>query len=101
MYKTLGILAVISLLISGCATPQPKNSRTFENNVDRQGSDFTKFAMNVSDPKLCQQACDDNGRCVAWTYVKPNTIQGPKAMCWLKDRVPRATKNANCISGKK
>jgi PBP1b-binding outer membrane lipoprotein LpoB len=65
MYKVLGTIAVLAILISGCAKSQPKNSKTSENNVDRLGSDFTKFAMDISNPKLCQQACDIYDRCVA------------------------------------
>ncbi|WP_428737662.1 PAN domain-containing protein [Sulfurimonas sp.] len=103
MLKKVSVISILAtaLLLVGCSAPKPQSSRTFENNVDRKGLDFTKFAMDNADPRLCQEACDKNDRCVAWTYVKPNTIQGPKAMCWLKDRVPKASRNGNCISGLK
>lgn len=99
MYQILGIIAIIVLLISGCMSEPNVNKRTYEENTDRQGSDYTHFKLNTADAGLCQKKCDESIRCVAWTYVKPHTIQGPKPVCWLKDRIPNSTSNGNCISG--
>lgn len=86
---------------SRVTSPTHVNGRTFEYDTDRMGSDFTNLILNIPDPMLCQQACDNNNKCIAWTYVKPNTIQGPNPICWLKDSVPQAMRNINCISGTK
>jgi len=34
----------------------------------------------------------------AWTYVKPNTLQGSVPDCWLKAGKPSAVHNACCVS---
>lgn len=71
-----------------------------EHNTDRAGSDLqTGFNLPAPDPRLCKEACDQNSKCVAWTYVKPNTIQGDKPRCWIKGAVPGARNNRCCISG--
>ncbi|NPA27604.1 MAG: hypothetical protein GXN91_00955, partial [Epsilonproteobacteria bacterium] len=70
-----------------------------EYGIDRPGMDYSSFALSVADPKLCEKRCEADSRCRAWTYVKPNTFQGPKPMCWLKDAIPAPVKNKDCISG--
>ncbi len=73
-----------------------------EANIDRLGSDYTHFdnvmGLDVT-PQLCQTICQNEAQCKAWTFVKPNTIQGPKGVCWLKDSIPPAVENDCCISG--
>ncbi len=71
-----------------------------EQGVDRPGSDYHGFQMTQAKPVLCQQACNNDARCRAWTYVKPG-IKGPKAACFLKDRIPLPRKDACCVSGHK
>src|SRR5262245_21092268 len=68
----------------------------WENNMDLPGYDYRNF--EVSSPSRCEQICDKEERCWAWTYVRPG-VQGANARCWLKDRVPRPTRNSCCISG--
>ncbi len=70
-----------------------------EQNTDRRGMDFRNFDLNRADPQLCKRACDRSPQCKAWTYVKPNTKQGPKPRCWLKYGIPNATPSPYCISG--
>jgi len=73
-----------------------------EQDTDRPGGgDFRHIVPTADDPALCQKACKDDAQCNAWTYVKPNTIQGPKPNCWLKTGVPPATHNTCCVSGVK
>ncbi len=69
-------------------------------NTDRPGSDFKFFALSIDDPNICRNACMNEAGCRAWTYVRPN-IQGPNPMCWLKNSIPKAVKNKNCLSGVK
>ena len=71
-----------------------------QDNVDLPGMDYKNFDLNVPDPRLCQNACLDDPKCKAFTYVKPG-FQGPNARCWLKDGVPQAKANNCCISGTK
>ncbi len=71
-----------------------------EYEIDRPGSDYRNFDLEQADPAICQKACSKEAKCKAWTYVKPG-IQGPKARCWLKHSVPKATPSQFCISGVK
>jgi len=78
------------------------DSHGMEQNTDRPGGgDLGKVVIIEADPALCQKACREDSRCKAWTYVKPNTVQGPQANCWLKANVATAYKNSCCISGVK
>jgi len=76
-------------------------AKNVEWNTDRMGSDFSNFNLPKADPQLCRSKCDGNPKCKAWTYVKPNTTQGPNPRCWLKHSVPAAKKNFCCVSGTK
>ena len=74
-----------------------------EPGTNRGGSDYRNFEVGDADlrdqPEMsCQAACQKDGQCKAWTYVKPG-VQGPKAHCWLKTAVPAAQANNCCISG--
>ncbi len=72
-----------------------------EQNTDRGGSNYNVFDLPRPDPALCQDACVRDPKCMAWTYVKPRTIQGPRPRCWLKQAVPPSASNLNCVSGYK
>lgn len=72
-----------------------------EYDTDRPGLDYKNFDLPYAEPMLCQQACLDDPKCKAWTYVKPNTIQGPNPRCWLKYAVPQPHHATCCISGVK
>ena len=82
------------------SSPSQVASKGLEIDTNRPGSDYRNFSQPSADPKLCQQACENDPICVAFTYVKPN-IQGPSARCWLKNRVPPAVEDACCVSGLK
>lgn len=70
-----------------------------QDNSDRPGSDIHRFEIDGQMPQVCQQACEENRDCRAWTYVRPG-VQGRKAICYLKNPAPEARANACCISGK-
>ncbi len=72
-----------------------------EQDTDRPGADYGHIIPAAADPALCQKACQDDAQCKAWTYVKPNTVQGPSPNCWLKHIVPAANRNSCCVSGTK
>jgi hypothetical protein len=71
-----------------------------EKNTNRAGDDYKDLDLKTPDPALCAQTCMNEVKCKAWTYVKPGA-QGDKAKCWLKDRVPPASPDDNCVSGVK
>jgi len=83
---------------SGIKAPSSQMGQVLTD-FDRPGSDITSFDLPASDYKFCQAECAGNPQCQAWTYVKPNTIQGPNPRCWLKNSKPAAVRNTCCISG--
>jgi PAN domain len=89
------LVLVGTLVKSHDAISQP----ALERNRDRPGLDYNNFDMRVNEPELCRLSCFVDTRCRAWTFVKPNTIQGPRPRCWLKNAVPNAVNNNCCVSG--
>jgi hypothetical protein len=89
----------LSLVGAWGSTPAVYAQQQVEQNVDRGGSDYDNFDMRANNPLLCMQSCFADVRCKAWTFVKPNTGQGPKPRCWLKTAVPAPTSNGCCASG--
>jgi hypothetical protein len=79
----------------------PESICGMEWNTDRPGSDYNHYPLPKDDPNLCRNACMDEPSCKAWTYVRPNTLQGPNPMCWLKNATPPPIENPYCLSGVK
>ncbi|HEY7298144.1 MAG TPA: PAN domain-containing protein [Xanthobacteraceae bacterium] len=71
----------------------------YEFSIDRVGGDYRHFDL-PSDPtgKGCQDACDGEDKCRAWTYVRPG-YGGLSAACYLKSRITRPQRKPCCISG--
>jgi hypothetical protein len=67
-------------------------------NKNLPGNDYKNLEIKNFD--ACRDICHAEGRCQAWTFVKPG-IQGPSAHCWLKDKVPTAVGSPCCDSGTK
>jgi hypothetical protein len=76
---------------------QPATPRIMDG-ADLPGRDYAGFQLKSADATLCQNACQSDTKCLAWTYVRPG-VQGTQARCWLKDRVPKQYLNQCCISG--
>jgi hypothetical protein len=95
MRKALwGLLTLSAVMLIGTSGP-----RAYENNTDRPGGDYTSFNLPAgSSPGQCEQMCDADGQCAAWTFVKPG-YQAPQARCWLKASVPAPQPNDCCVSG--
>lgn len=74
------------------------STRAFEFGFDRLGGDYRSFELDPPCPEICAYACRGDDQCVAWTFVNPG-IQGPRARCWLKDRIPNPTRNDGMVSG--
>jgi hypothetical protein len=69
-----------------------------EVDVDLRGSDYRDFEMRDNNPNQCRDACQNDSRCRAFTYLRPS-YRGPNAHCFLKDSVPQGTADSCCISG--
>ncbi len=70
-----------------------------EMDTDRMGADIRGFDLATADPAACQAECVATKECTAWTYVKPDTKQGPRPRCWLKHSSPGKNPDPSCISG--
>ncbi len=82
--------------VAGVVRPGTRVAGEIEFDTNRFGNDFTGFET-PGGWQECQQACGNDPRCRAWTYVRPG-IQGPAARCWLKDSVPPASPDSCCVS---
>jgi hypothetical protein len=104
-HTLLSFLALIAVLFFLLPTvveaSKPIGTGGVEWSFDRPGQDYQNFVLRWADPTACRDACLADSRCKAWTYVHPNTIQGPQPRCWLKHGIPQATANNCCVSGVK
>jgi uncharacterized protein YkwD len=89
---------IILVMILGCFSVYAGAEITREENTDRPGMDYNTISLDTPDPSLCEQACRDDDKCKAYTYVKPG-VQGKKANCWLKSSVPDPVPSNDCVSG--
>jgi hypothetical protein len=91
---------------SASATPSPSSptpptqpsAQRAEQNVNRLGRDYRHFEVPIERYQSCVEACEADGRCKAYTYVRAG-VQGPRGVCWLKDSVPAKSANRCCVSG--
>ncbi len=67
-----------------------------ENKVNRPGGDFEQH--QASDYFRCSAICSQIPKCRAYTFVKPVPPK-TEGTCFLKNRVPRPTRDAKAISG--
>ena len=73
--------------------------KTNEPDTNRPGRDYRSFDLVGNyQVEQCVGQCENDSRCVAWTYVRPG-VQGPRARCWLKNALPAAQFSGCCISG--
>ena len=93
VFLTLAMLVVAFFSFAGTALAA-------EWGVDRPGGDYKNFNLPSDQPSLCEQACNGEAQCKAWTFVHPG-IQGPSARCWLKSSVPPKKNDSCCVSGVK
>jgi|GEM_PF-6287772 len=84
----LGVALAI-LTTSSSANPMS----TMENFYNRAGNDYHNY--NSGSAAQCASSCATNAQCLAYTYVRTTK------MCWMKDKVPKRTKNNCCMSGVK
>jgi hypothetical protein len=84
--------------IRGSGVIEPRVG-VIEYSTDRYGGDYRNFQMPLAAPvTVCQAACQAEGRCRAWTYLRPGYI-GSVARCFLKDRITAPQRKPCCISG--
>ena len=89
----LGFAAGLFLVLSASLQGQPPG-----HGINRPGGDYFSFELQKPDPAECGLACARDGKCMAWTFVRPG-MQGPRARCWLKATVPFPVEDNCCQSG--
>lgn len=99
------LAAILLLLLFAPVVPaagseaSPRQPAWTEPDVDRPGADFTILWLRGG-PEACREACAQNSRCRAYTYVREG-VPGRMEGCWLKDAVPAPVENGCCVSGVK
>ncbi len=82
-------------------SPTPPSRQPLQYGFNLNGSDYRDFNMEPgATPTMCQAACEGEDQCRAFTFVKAG-VQGETAHCWLKNAVPEASPDENCVSGVK
>ena len=97
--KLLVIVLVLTITSHVCKVGAESRMSEIEFDSDRYGLDYASFDLKTSDPTLCEEMCASDPKCQAWTYIKPNTVQGPKPRCWLKYGTPMSRQSCDCVSG--
>jgi hypothetical protein len=77
-------------------TPLPAAPLRLEYGVNRFGGDI--HSAPVRNPEQCAAMCRANGDCRSFTFVRAG-VQGPQAMCWLKNEIPEPANDDCCTSG--
>jgi hypothetical protein len=83
--------------VKGAGVIEPRTGQE-EFSVDRVGGDYRNFDIPEPSADICKQACDQDNRCRAWTYLRPG-YGTPVARCYLKEKVTRPRAQPCCISG--
>lgn len=73
-------------------------ARPIQADTNRPGHDYRNFDLPEANPEVCLQACLDDPRCRAFTYVRPGGERQPPR-CWLKDVAVPPQPDPCCDSG--
>ncbi|MCP4902722.1 MAG: hypothetical protein GY906_37640 [bacterium] len=95
--RTTVLTIAFFLLCGGKSTYCQQSRDGIEPNTIRLGHDYQDFSIEAN-PEACLQACIEDARCKAFTYVRPER-PGHWAHCWLKEDVSPATADPCCDSG--
>lgn len=68
--------------------------------TDFYGNDYREIHLRPGEAyQVCAQACADDQRCRAWTWVPQGGQRADGPNCWLKDSVPEAGRVGGLVSG--
>jgi len=62
--------------------------------------DSIRFYDNISTWEECATLCENNPKCLAWSWQHPNSPKKPQR-CWLKSAYLSLVQNVHAISGSK
>jgi uncharacterized caspase-like protein len=81
------------------ATSQTDMARTFEPNINREGTTIAELNLSSADARLCQNLCIKDTRCTAWVYRAPEGRSDGRPHCWLRTNSSRSRGDNLTISG--
>lgn len=96
----------VTLGPSGGSPPTPAQVTTYMEKTDLPGDDYsvTHMPIGTNNAKVCEANCNDDDKCMAWTYVVRGSPAG-SGDCCLKGSVPCPSTSggasAHCTSGAK
>jgi len=96
----------VTLGPSGGSPPTPAQVTTYMEKTDLPGDDYsvTHMPIGTNNAKVCEANCNDDDKCMAWTYVVRGSPAG-SGDCCLKSSVPCPSTSggasAHCTSGAK
>ncbi|MFP4597090.1 MAG: PAN domain-containing protein [Persicimonas sp.] len=80
------------------ALENKEDAAGFEQDTCRPGAVYRSIRLDEADPAICEQICNDQMRCMAFTYIRAG-YDGEKPRCDLKHSVPDAQLDQEeCIS---
>jgi len=95
----IALLLLASFRFDSLLFAQEPGSVSLEPGKDRGGYNYSSFITDAPH-EACQNACASDTNCQAYTWVRPG-VKNPQAVCYLKDTVPEASGNPDCVSGVK
>jgi|SRR5581483_9623373 len=85
--------------VRGAGVIEPLTGNT-EFSIDRTGGDLRNIEIAAdATGRACQAACEADGKCRAWTYLRPGYGGGASARCFLKSEIKPPRRRPCCISG--
>jgi uncharacterized caspase-like protein len=81
------------------APSQTDMTRTFEPNINREGTTIAELNLPSADARLCQNLCIKEARCTAWVYRAPEGRSDGRPHCWLRTNISRSKGDNVTISG--
>ena len=95
MGAVAGLVLMFGLFVPSLALAE----MVVEKNKILLGDDYSVFTLNKGERSLCREACAKDGRCQAWTFVKPGA--DGIGQCRLKRALAPGFTNRCCVSGYK
>ncbi len=84
--------------VRGTGVIEPRGGPV-EYSTDRTGGDYRNFELPPSpNGEACKAACEADGKCRAWTYLRPG-YGGAAARGFLKSQVKPPRRRPCCIAG--
>lgn len=103
-WAATGVLLSVIIVVSGAEPvfsqePSRRDAPVnLERDTNRPGNDYRDFSVGEGGAQVCMQACIDDPRCMAFTFVRPNS-HGVRAHCWLKHAESQPRPDDCCDSG--